>query len=221
MEKDKDTLPNDIKPTQTKFTLNNIIKVDITKDDINYELIVDYNKVSSKYILSYNKDNETSKLEISKEYYQCFIDRFYIIIQDWEDYFFGDKDFNWTIRIDEELDRKITGRGGCPSNWNDFIDLLMEYEVYLKRMKKAREEGKDTSHIKIFTTNINPDKIKQSIIKKYRYMIREEIDQKMKEKGLLYESDGIYVPKVGSSEIRWVLEKELLKEKYDINVENN
>lgn len=75
--------------------------------------------------------------KIPKTYYDSFIDRLFSIIHDWQDNYDGNRNIHWNIRIIEESGtRIIMGNGGFPSNWNQFIDLLSEYEILFKQKKQ-------------------------------------------------------------------------------------
>lgn len=197
---------------QPIFTLNNIIRITINDESNKYELIVDYNKVSKTYDLSYHKGiDDKNKVQITKEEYDNFINRFYIIIEDWTDYYFGDKSFTWDIIIDEEYYRKISGKNGCPSNWNELINLLEEYELHFKK-----KINKEPSNIRI--KKIDKERINKALAKKYTRIIKDEVDNILKEKGLLIKNENDYIPVVGSSAARWEIEEKILKERYNIEI---
>ena len=55
----------------------------------------------------------------------------------WESIYTGNHEVKWNIGItpnDGEI-RFIFEYGSFPSNWNDFIDLLIEYEQLYKKLK--------------------------------------------------------------------------------------
>ena len=65
--------------------------------------------------------------------FEDFKNRLNEITKNWDYTYKGDRDFNWSIVIDEET--RYEGIGGCPDNWNDLIDLIIKYE----KMYKSRQ----------------------------------------------------------------------------------
>lgn len=71
---------------------------------------------------------------ISIAKYEEFIARLTRLTKNWEHVYNGDSTITWSLTIndnDETLEYK--GNGAYPENWNNYIDLLVEYEIILKK----------------------------------------------------------------------------------------
>lgn len=81
---------------------------------------------------SYIKDSIVS-IPITK--FDKFCNRLKTIIADWNTEYSGDKNIVWKLKINiNELNKQINGNGAFPKNWNEFIDLLSEYEILFKKV---------------------------------------------------------------------------------------
>lgn len=90
---------------------------------------------------SYIKDSIVS-IPITK--FDKFCNRLKIIIADWNAEYSGDKNIVWKLKINiNGLNKQINGNGAYPKNWNEFIDLLSEYEILFKKVLSFDKEGND------------------------------------------------------------------------------
>lgn len=67
---------------------------------------------------------------------------------------------------------------------------------------------------KIIKKKVSKNKI---LAEKYLEEIRDEVDKKMIELGQMVVSNGEKIPLFGSCHTRWKIEKEILKERYNID----
>ena len=82
-----------------------------------------------KYVFRYaeGKDMLKSK-EFSKEEGTNFIIGLKNIMNSWKSKYSGNNKFSWNVVVNTKVFNKSSiGMGNCPENWNDFIDLLIEY----------------------------------------------------------------------------------------------
>lgn len=90
---------------------------------------------------SYIKDSIVS-IPITK--FDKFCNRLKTIIADWNTEYSGDKNVVWKLKINiNGLNKQINGNGAFPKNWNEFIDLLSEYEILFKKVLSFDKEGND------------------------------------------------------------------------------
>lgn len=90
---------------------------------------------------SYIKDSIVS-IPIAK--FDKFCNRLKTIIVDWNTEYSGDKNVVWKLKINiNGLNKQINGNGAFPKNWNEFIDLLSEYEILFKKVLSFDKEGND------------------------------------------------------------------------------
>lgn len=90
---------------------------------------------------SYIKDSIVS-IPITK--FDKFCNRLKTIIVDWNTEYSGDKNIVWKLKINiNGLNKQINGNGAFPKNWNEFIDLLSEYEILFKKVLSFDKEGND------------------------------------------------------------------------------
>ena len=90
---------------------------------------------------SYIKDSIVS-IPIAK--FDKFCNRLKTIIADWNTEYSGDKNVVWKLKINiNGLNKQINGNGAFPKNWNEFIDLLSEYEILFKKVLSFDKEGND------------------------------------------------------------------------------
>ena len=97
-------------------------------------------KTNNKCVLLYLDNSKTSyindlNVSISLSKFDEFCNRLKTIIADWNTKYSGDKSIAWKLKINiDGLNKQINGNGAEPENWNDFIDLLSEYEILFKKV---------------------------------------------------------------------------------------
>ena len=90
---------------------------------------------------SYIKDSIVS-IPITK--FDKFCNKLKTIIIDWNTEYSRDKSIVWKLEVNiNGLNKQINGNGAFPKNWNEFIDLLSEYEILFKKVLSLDKEGKD------------------------------------------------------------------------------
>lgn len=90
---------------------------------------------------SYIKDSIVS-IPITK--FDKFCNKLKTIIIDWNTEYSGDKSIVWKLKVNiNGLNKQINGNGTFPKNWNEFIDLLSEYEILFKKVLSFDKEGND------------------------------------------------------------------------------
>lgn len=106
---------------------------------------------------SYIKDSIVS-IPITK--FDKFCNKLKTIISDWNMQYSGDKNIVWKLKINiDGLVKQINGYGAFPKNWNEFIDLLSEYEILLKKVLSFDKEKNDEK------INLSFEKIVESKVK--------------------------------------------------------
>ena len=124
------------------------IKVEIKDEENSFLLLLIHNNKSNLYGLVFSdlnnlEDNDISKLRIgiSQNKYNEFVDNLNKITNVWKDTYLGDGRFFWNISINlDNTQKNIIGNGDFPDNWNEFIDLLIEYENIFKNNNKMNQE---------------------------------------------------------------------------------
>ncbi len=119
---------------------NESIKINIKNDKNNYVLMLNHFYNPEVYNLTFldlnNLDGKyisDASMNLSKKYYDQFVSKLYSIISNWQDNYQGESNVEWNIKFDmKDNTRVISGNGGFPSNWNEFIDLMSEYEKIFK-----------------------------------------------------------------------------------------
>lgn len=90
---------------------------------------------------TYIKDSIVS---ISNKKFYEFCNKLKAIISTWSTKYFGNKNIVWKLKINiDGLNKQINGNGAYPKNWNEFIDLLSEYEILFKKVLSFDKEGND------------------------------------------------------------------------------
>jgi DNA-directed RNA polymerase subunit RPC12/RpoP len=182
---------------------NETIKIELKKEDSDYILVFNHYLQDDKFDFAFVNMNrlgdsniEDFAIQISSEEYNYFESRLSDIISNWENIFIGLDKTIWSIDKDtNDKKRFISGYGAFPGRWNEFIDLLIEYEMKAKK-KDVSEESSDLEE-------------------KYLKEIEKDVDEEMLRLGLVTEKDGKLIPTLGSCHTRWAIEKRLLKERYD------
>lgn len=127
-----------------KITTKKSIRIGIKNDKSNYVMLLNHVSEPEMYDLLFADLNNLDGKSISdlstnvpERYYSQFVSKLYSIISNWEDDYQGESNVEWNIKLNTENNtRLISGNGGFPSNWNEFIDLISEYEKIFKNKKK-------------------------------------------------------------------------------------
>lgn len=124
---------------------------------------------------SYIKDSIVS-IPITK--FDEFCNRLKTIIADWNTEYSGDKNIVWKLKINiDGLYKQINGNGAYPKNWNEFIDLLSEYEILFKKVlsfdKEGNDEKIDLSFEKIVESKVKDPFFSKLIIDYFKNEIRK------------------------------------------------
>lgn len=142
-EKDKNNIAVENNRPQNVCGVSNIDFSDgeIIKETINV-VIGNYRlslaKCGNKCDLLYLDNSKTSYIKnsvvsISLSRFDEFCNKLKAIIADWNMKYSGDKSIVWNLKVDiDGLNKQIDGNGSYPNNWNDFIDLISEYEIIFK-----------------------------------------------------------------------------------------
>ena len=148
-----------------KITTKKSIRIGIKNDKSNYVMLLNHVSEPEMYDLLFADLNNLDGKSISdlstnvpERYYSQFVSKLYSIISNWEDDYQGESNVKWNIKLNTENNtRLISGNGGFPSNWNEFIDLISEYEKIFKNKKKIDiEKIHDMKYDKLsFTEAIN------------------------------------------------------------------
>lgn len=127
-----------------KITTKKSIRIGIKNDKSNYVMLLNHYKEDNTYDIAFADLNNLSGKTISdlstripEMYFVTFIDRLYTIIKNWQNNYSGENKITWSINIEEDSNnRVISGNGGLPEEWDDLINLLIEYEKIFKNAKK-------------------------------------------------------------------------------------
>jgi len=166
----KDVYPdnNFIKLSNNKLSKESI-RIGIKNEKNNYVLILNHVNNSKMYDIVFADLNNLEGKAISdlstnlpEKYYSQFVSKLYSIIKDWQNIYSGKSNIVWSINYDMENNKKlISGNGGFPSNWNEFIDLISEYEKIFKNKKKIDiEKIHDMEYDKLSFTEVVNGKLK-------------------------------------------------------------
>lgn len=127
-----------------KITTKKSIRIGIKNDKSNYVMLLNHYREDNTYDIAFADLNNLSGKTISdlstripEMYFVTFIDRLYTIIKNWQNNYYGENKITWSINIEEDdNNRVISGNGGLPEEWDDLINLLIEYEKIFKNAKK-------------------------------------------------------------------------------------
>ena len=127
-----------------KITTKKSIRIGIKNDKSNYVMLLNHYREDNTYDIAFADLNNLSGKTISdlstripEMYFVTFIDRLYTIIKNWQNNYSGENKITWSINIEEDGNNKvISGNGGLPEEWDDLINLLIEYEKIFKNAKK-------------------------------------------------------------------------------------
>lgn len=127
-----------------KITTKKSIRIGIKNDKSNYVMLLNHYREDNTYDIAFADLNNLSGKTISdlstripEMYFVTFIDRLYTIIKNWQNNYSGENKITWSINIEEDdNNRVISGNGGLPEEWDDLINLLIEYEKIFKNAKK-------------------------------------------------------------------------------------
>mgnify|MGYP004543556459 FL=1 len=127
-----------------KITTKKSIRIGIKNDKSNYVMLLNHYREDNTYDIAFADLNNLSGKTISdlstripEMYFVTFIDRLYTIIKNWQNNYSGENKITWSINIEEDGNNKVIfGNGGLPEEWDDLINLLIEYEKIFKNAKK-------------------------------------------------------------------------------------
>lgn len=127
-----------------KITTKKSIRIGIKNDKSNYVMLLNHYREDNTYDIAFADLNNLSGKTVSdlstripEMYFVTFIDRLYTIIKNWQNNYSGENKITWSINIEEDgNNRVISGNGGLPEEWDDLINLLIEYEKIFKNAKK-------------------------------------------------------------------------------------
>lgn len=128
-------------------------------------------KCDNKCDLLYVNNSETSYIKdsivsISIKKFDEFCNKLKTIIADWNIEYSGDKNIVWKLKINiDGLNKQINGNGAYPKNWNEFIDLLSEYEILFKKSLLFDEKNND-EEIDLSFEKMVESKVKDSFFSK-------------------------------------------------------
>ena len=150
-----------------KVTTKKSIRIGIKNDKSNYVMLLNHYREDNTYDIAFADLNNLSGKTISdlstripEMYYVTFIDKLYTVIKNWQNNYSGENKITWSINIEEDgSNRVISGNGGLPENWDDLINLLIEYEKIFKNAKKIEID-------KIHDMEYNKLTLKEAISKK-------------------------------------------------------
>jgi len=117
------------------------IKLSIKNDNANYMMML--NQFGQNVKLAFANENELKNTSIDEVAvnipladYHNFIMRINKITEKWENSYSGNGNSQWILEINDVFIKgKYVGNGGYPSNWNEYIDLISEYEILFKKVK--------------------------------------------------------------------------------------
>ena len=127
-----------------KITTKKSIRIGIKNDKSNYVMLLNHFREDNTYDIAFADLNNLSGKTISdlstripEMYFVTFVDRLYTIIKNWQNNYSGENKITWSINIDEYGNKMvISGNGGLPEEWDDLINLLIEYEKIFKNATK-------------------------------------------------------------------------------------
>lgn len=150
-----------------KITSKKCIRVGIKNNKSNYVMLLNHYENDNTYDIAFADLNDLAGKVISdlstripEKYFVSFVDKLYTIIKNWQNNYSGENKITWSINIGEDgSNRVISGNGGFPENWDDLINLLIEYEKIFKNAKKIEID-------KIHDMEYNKLTLKEAISKK-------------------------------------------------------
>lgn len=129
--------------------LSNNITFKLKTNDDTYSLTLKKeDEISAS--LSYVKKSELSTLSVGDlvEYipvdkYNLFVEKIKNITNNWKSVYNAETDKNiWELSISTDNYKFfVEGTGGYPENWNQLIDLVVEYELIFKKLKKKDDRS--------------------------------------------------------------------------------
>lgn len=179
------------------------IRIEIRNALADYVMLLTHDVDSEKYHLAFANlkqldDKSISDLStnISKHHYDNFVNKLLPVIKDWQDIYSGNNGISWNIKIEESKSKIISGNGEFPSNWNQLIDLLSEYEILFKQKREIDfEKIKDMKYEKLsfeeaVRNNFKDQFLADEVIKYFKEELKEnEIVSKVCFKDLMKYND--------------------------------
>lgn len=164
-------------------------------------------------------DMDEKFVPISNEEYEEFIEKLNNIIKDWNKVYLGELNNGlWMVSLydDEKANYRVIGSGAFPTNWNEYIDLISDYEIiYKKKFNKTEVKSSDVDE-KFRITTKEADDLLNTIEKKLAELNEKEeieniIDSDRKLPGYQLASLEIFKENMQRKSI-----EELLKTKSDL-----
>ena len=121
-----------------------VIRISIQNENHNYVLLLNHYNKPNMYDLLFADLNNLDGQSISdvstnipKMYFTKFIIKLGEIVNSWQNNYQGENNIIWNVNIETDNNKKtFSGNGEFPNNWNEFIDLLSEYEKLFKNKKQ-------------------------------------------------------------------------------------
>ena len=144
-------IPN-ITPSNKKepesFDTDESIRIEIKNDNNDYVLVLNHHLKNDIYKIMFadlnhleDKMISDTSTNIPKRYYQEFKEKLLNCTSNWNDNYNGNNNVSWNIVIKKDgTEKRIKGTGEYPNNWNNFIDLVVEYEKIFKVLKEKEIE---------------------------------------------------------------------------------
>ena len=169
----KDNIPQKVYGVPNNIQKNTIINneeimihlSDLNNQDNCYNInFISYDDNSNHTTMTYDnfltsKDFINTVVDIDRNIFDEFQGKIIEVTKNWMDYYGGTSNVLWNIIINTKLKNKTFSGGSYPENWNEFIDLLIEYENYYKSLKNNKNN--------IGHNNINSSKSKIEINETY------------------------------------------------------
>lgn len=184
--KDEEEDVNEVSSIEVPEIEKDSIRIGIRNEKSNYVILISHTKDTYEYDLAFgDRNNLDGKVitdistQILESQYNSFVDRFYNIIEDWNNVYPGYSNVRWSVKVENDVDRLIRGNGGFPKNWNDFIDLLVEYEILFKEKKIIDIEKKkdidlnDASFVELVESKFEDLFFVDTIIKYFKEELKE------------------------------------------------
>lgn len=185
-EDNEDDDINEVSSLELPEIEKDAIRIGIRNEKSNYVFLISHIKDTVEYDLTFgDKNNLDGKAvvdistKILESQYNSFVDRFYNIIEDWNNVYPGYSNVRWSVKVENDVDRLIRGNGGFPKNWNDFIDLLVEYELLFKEKKisdikeKKNIDLNDATFVELVESKFEDLYFVDTIIKYFKEELKE------------------------------------------------
>ena len=121
----------DLNNKEVKISNESKIQVNVNNDKSSFQISLSRdNENKCKLSFSKTSDINNKSVDILEIEYIEFELKIKELLLNWNKEYEGDKNLSWNIAIDNNS--VCSGKGGYPSNWNSFVDLLIKYERLYK-----------------------------------------------------------------------------------------